>query len=137
MWASLLVTLVSLLPPGDSEGDLARLQGRWRATVGAKSRTTVVLEIKGRTVSATIAPARGLKVRASGELRLDETASPKALDWVKLTTRDGQEVPDLAAIYRLDGDRLVLRSGGFNDPRPTEFKAGPGLWDSVLIFERP
>jgi|GEM_PF-3217921 len=95
-----------------TEGDLDRLQGRWEAKVGRKEGTVVTLEIKGQAVAATITTPRGLKIRADGEVRLDETTSPKTLDWVKFTTLDGEEVPALRAIYRLEEGRLQVRSGG-------------------------
>jgi len=119
------------------EGDLARLQGRWETKVGQKRATVVRIEIKGRTVTATISTPQGIKIKADGEVKIDETSSPKALDWVKFTTLDGEEVPEVRAIYRLDGDRWVIRSGGFNDQRPKEFNAGDGVWAAVLTFERP
>jgi uncharacterized protein (TIGR03067 family) len=116
--------------------DTAKLQGRWETRAGARKKIVVMLEIKGRAVDATITTPLGHKVRATGELRLDESASPKTLDWISLKTADGSEVPDLQAIYRLDGDRFTLRSGGFNDPRPTDFEPGDGVWADVFIFER-
>jgi uncharacterized protein (TIGR03067 family) len=119
-------------------GDLGKLQGSWEASVGRKGEFTVAIEIKGREVSATISSALGPKLRASGELELDENRSPRALDWVKFSTLDGQEVPTIHAIYRLEQDRLILRSGGLNDDRPKAFESGgTGCWSEVLVFNRP
>ena len=58
------------------QGDLPRLQGRWEASVGRRKEFAVALEVKGREVSATITPKIGPKLRANGELQLDETVSP-------------------------------------------------------------
>jgi uncharacterized protein (TIGR03067 family) len=105
--------------------------------VGLRKATVVRIEIKGRAVAATISTPQGKKIQAEGEVKLDESANPKALDWVKFTTLDGEEVPEVHAIYRLEGERLLIRSGGFNDDRPTEFQPGEGVWAKVLVFERP
>src|SRR3954464_8159124 len=100
------------------DGDLARLQGRWQTKIGLRKATVVLIEIKGRSVAATISTPQGRKIQADGELKIDETTSPKALDWVKFTTIDGEEVPEMHAIYRLEDNRLFIRSGGFSDQRP-------------------
>ncbi len=136
LMAGLLLVVASGAAPV-LQGDLARLQGQWETKVGQKKATVVRIEIKGTTVAATISTPHGIKIKADGEVKLNETAVPKALDWVKFTTLDGEEVPEVRAIYRLDGDRLVIRSGGFNDQRPKEFNPGEGVWASVLVFERP
>src|SRR5947209_163436 len=107
----LLVAIVAGFGLGAApeQGDLPRLQGRWEASVGRRKEFAVVLEVKGREVAATITPKIGPKLKANGELQLDESVSPRSLDWVKFSTADGTEVPPLHAIYRLEGDRLILR----------------------------
>ena len=138
--AALAVLVVTALTMGAApeKGDLGKLQGQWEASVGKKREIKVSLEVKGNEVSATITPKRGPKVKANGELQLDETVSPRSLDWVKFSTPDGIEVPKLQSIYRLEGDRLIVRSGGFNDARPKTFEAGgEGVWTDVLVFTRP
>jgi uncharacterized protein (TIGR03067 family) len=137
------ITLFALLAASTmgaapEKGDLGKLQGRWEASVGKRRDFSVSLEVKGNEVSATITPKRGPKLKANGELQLDEGASPRSLDWVKFSTPDGIELPKLLSIYRLEGDRLVVRSGGFNDARPKAFEAGgEGVWTEVLVFTRP
>ena len=138
-WLTVLTILAaSTIALGADETDLGKLQGRWEASVGKKKDFSVVLEVKGHDVAATISPKRGPKVKANGELQLDERSSPRSLDWVKFSTPDGVEVPRLLSIYRLEGDRLYVRSGGFNDNRPKGFEAsGEGVWTDVLVFTRP
>jgi uncharacterized protein (TIGR03067 family) len=140
--AALAVLVVAALAmgadPEKEKGDLSKIQGQWEASVGKKRDFKVSLEVKGNEVSATITPKRGPKLKANGELQLDESASPRSLDWVKFSTPDGIEVPKLQSIYRLEGDRLIVRSGGFNDTRPKTFEAGgEGVWTDVLVFTRP
>ena len=131
-----VVVLVLTAPLRAGEGDLVKLQGRWAAKVGTGGEFAVELTIRGRAVVASIREAGGGTLRAQGELRIDEAARPKRLDWVKLATADGQEVPDLLGIYRLEGDRLLLRNGGLHGERPSRFEDGDGVWAGVLVFER-
>ena len=134
----LTVSAVLAMGAAPEGSDLSKLQGQWEASVGKRREFSVVLEVKGNDVSATITPKIGPKVKATGELQLDEGASPRSLDWVKFSTPDGIEVPKLLSIYRLEGDRLILRSGGFNDARPKVFeRGGEGLWSEVMVFTRP
>ena len=140
MRGGILATLMVLVGTGAAPetGDLSRIQGRWEAAVGRRKDFAVALEVKGREVSATITPKIGPKLRASGEVELDESASPRSIDWVRFSTLDGTEVPTLHGIYRIEGDRLIVRSGGFNDARPEKFeKGGEGCWTDILVFTRP
>jgi uncharacterized protein (TIGR03067 family) len=137
-WFTVLAMLATSAMGAAPEGsDLSKLQGRWEASVGKRREFAVTIEVKGNDVSATITPKRGPKVKANGELQLDEKASPRSLDWVKFSTPDGIEVPRLLSIYRLEGDRLIVRSGGFNDVRPKVFEAGgEGIWTDVMVFTK-
>jgi uncharacterized protein (TIGR03067 family) len=132
-----LLAVLALGAAPASNGDLTKLQGRWETKVGLRKATVVSIEIKGKAVVATILTPQGRKIQADGELKIDETTTPKALDWVKFTTIDGEVVPEMRAIYRLEEGRLYIRSGGFNDDRPTEFNPGEGVWANVLVFQRP
>jgi uncharacterized protein (TIGR03067 family) len=129
-----LVLVAGGAAPG-LEGDLARLQGCWTTKVGAKKEVTISIEIKDKSVSATVM-ALGLKLLAEGEVKIDEKASPKKVDWVKLCTPDGHEFPELLGIYELNGDKLRIRNGGLHDDRPKAFEAGDGYWGEVVVFER-
>jgi uncharacterized protein (TIGR03067 family) len=137
-WALLALLLAALAPAraGEGEGDLGKLQGCWATKVGTGGGFVVELRIQGRAVQASIREAGGATIRAEGELRIDESARPKRLDWVKFTTADGQEVPDVLGIYRLEGGRLLIRSGGLHGGRPDRFEEGDGIWAGVLAFER-
>jgi uncharacterized protein (TIGR03067 family) len=134
-----LIPLALLLGSGGAnpalEGDMARLQGCWTTKVGAKKEVTISLQIKDKTVSATVSTL-GLKLLAEGEVKIDEKASPKRVDWVKLSMADGHELPELLGIYELQGDKLKIRNGGLNDERPKAFEAGEGYWGEVVVFER-
>jgi uncharacterized protein (TIGR03067 family) len=118
------------------DGDLTRLQGRWTAKAGTRHEIHVVIEIKGRGVCATIKTPKGLDFQVQGELKLDETTSPRSLDWKKLIGPDQQPLPEIAAVYKIDGDTFTVCNGGFLGARPKEFKPGEGVLADVVVFHR-
>lgn len=140
--SSILLVLVSLAEPalataGDTaKGDLARMQGTWTACAGPKKKIPVTLAIQGRDVSVVIKPPAGPEIRASGQIRVDVSATPKALDWVRFTALDGQAMPEILAIYEFDGDSLRICNAGPNNPRPTAFEPGEGVLADVVTFRR-
>ncbi len=119
-----------------AENDLARLQGRWAARAGARREVRVMLEIKGCKATATIKTPHGARLLLTGQVKLDETTSPRRLDWIKFTGADQQEFPPLLAIYTLKGDRFTVCNGGMNGSRPSDFKPGDGILAEVVVFER-
>ena len=95
-----------------------------------------MLEIKGSKATATIKTPHGARLLLTGEVKLDETASPRRLDWIKFTGADQQEFPPLLGIYGLKGDRFTVCNGGLNGSRPSDFKPGNGILAEVVVFER-
>jgi uncharacterized protein (TIGR03067 family) len=127
----------SVVPAAESvEGDLARLQGRWVTKAGNRRNIVVSLQVEGRRARVNITMPRGLKLRAEGELRLNERTEPRSLDWVGFSGPDSQDLPDLPAIYRIDGTTFKVCNGGFNNPRPSSFTPGDGVLADVHVFER-
>jgi uncharacterized protein (TIGR03067 family) len=126
-------------PPRDKapQGDLAKIQGRWQTSAGPKHDIPVVVEFRGDRVTVDLTTPQGLKIRAEGKVKLDEKARPRALDWVEFTALDGQDMPEVLAIYEFDGETLKVCNGGPNNARPTEFKAGEGALADVVVFRRP
>jgi uncharacterized protein (TIGR03067 family) len=118
------------------DGDLNRLQGRWTAQAGTRHEIHVVIEIKGQGICAAIKTPQGLDFQVQGELKLDETTSPRSLDWKKLTGPDQQPLPEIAAVYKIDGDTFTVCNGGFLGARPKEFKPGEGVLADVVVFHR-
>jgi uncharacterized protein (TIGR03067 family) len=135
--------ITALLAAGGSaadrgpSGDLAKLQGRWTTRAGPGRDIPVVLEIDGRRALVKIAMPNGPEYRARGELRINENAAPRTLDWVHFSGQDGQELPDIPAIYELNGHTFTVCNGGPNNQRPTEFKPGKGALADLLTFTRP
>jgi uncharacterized protein (TIGR03067 family) len=118
------------------DSDLGRLQGRWTARAGAKKEVRVVLAVQGRRVDAWVATPQGIRFVFHGEIQIDETTSPRRLDWVKFTGADQQEFPQIPGIYKVDRDTFTVCNGGLNGSRPTEFKSGEGLLAEVVVFKR-
>jgi uncharacterized protein (TIGR03067 family) len=140
-FVGLLAVIPAFAEDKASEGDLAQLQGTWKAMVGPHKDRPFLLEIKGHSVSVTYTSGGDQVHSVKAELKLDEASTPKAMDWVQLT-RDGENASDVEAIYELKGDTLKIRAGrrvegvpkGF---RPTEFRPDqdPGD-DAQAVFMR-
>jgi uncharacterized protein (TIGR03067 family) len=96
----------------------------------------VALEINGRQASASIKAPSGVRLVLEGEVKLDESTSPRRLDWIRFTGADQQEFPPLLAIYTIEGDRFTVCNGGLNGARPTDFKRGDGILAEVVVFQR-
>jgi uncharacterized protein (TIGR03067 family) len=122
---------------GVLSGDLAKVQGKWRTTIGSNHETPVDIEIKGTAVTAAFPNEQGEMMRLKGELKLDPKAKPKTVDWLKFTAPDGEDLPDNLGIYELDGDDWKVCNGGPGMPRPTEFRQGEGGPPNLIILKRP
>lgn len=119
-----------------ANSDLGRLQGRWTARAGARKEIQVTLTIQGRRVDVDIKALQGIRLRAQGEIKVDEKASPRQLDWINFSSADEQEFPQIPGIYKLDGDTFTVCNGGMHGARPREFKPGDGVLSEVVVFQR-
>src|SRR5882672_1984043 len=92
----LVFALPLLLAAGPADpaptGDLAKLQGRWTTSAGPKRDIPVTIEIEGSTVKVDVTSPLGVKVHAEGKLKINESAKPKAIDWIGFTSADGQDL---------------------------------------------
>lgn len=127
----------------EPKGDLAKLQGAWTAKVGPNKDIPITLSIKDKAVEISGTRPNGEDFKLRGEIKIDEMASPKTIDWVKFTGPEGNELPDNLAIYKLEADSWTVCNGGRGNDRPTEFKAGEGgppmltTWTRVKADEKP
>ena len=119
-----------------ASGDVARLQGRWECRAGSNADLLVTMEILDTRVDVTIQTPQGLKIRAKGAVRLDETTSPRSIDWVGFTAGDFQTIPEIQGVYKIEDGAFVLCNGGFNGARPESFSPGDGPLAEVLTFRR-
>lgn len=116
---------------GDSERDLAALQGAWEQ-VGLEvdgvsdppdphSPPGAVTTFTGRDF--TVRAADGALLLA-GSFILDASTSPKSITWIDSIGEDkGKQLP---AIYKLDGDTFVFIAADEGAPRPSVFETAPG-----------
>ncbi len=111
-------------PADEPKGDLALLQGSWSGKIGPDRVIDATLVLKGNAAELVIARPGEDDVTIKGELKLDDKASPKTLDWVKFTLPNGDDLPETKALYKLEGDVLTICSGGPGADRPAEFKEG-------------
>ena len=135
----MVMGLAAILPAraGEAvEGDLARLQGRWTTHAGPRHNIVVVLDVQGRKANVGITTPQGLKFQVQGELRLNDRVKPRTLDWVNFTGLDEQDLPNIPAIYELEGQTFKVCNGGPNSARPTEFKPGESILADLHVFER-
>ena len=49
---------------------------------------------------------------------------------------DQQPLPEIAAVYKIDGDTFTVCNGGFLGAHPKEFKSGEGVLADVVVFHR-
>jgi uncharacterized protein (TIGR03067 family) len=136
MIASLPLALVRADDPAP-KGDLAKLQGEWKTTVGGNKDRPVTFSIKDKAITVKFTTPDGETLNLSGEIKVDEAASPRTIDFLKFKN-NGEAMDDSMGLYKVEGDTFTLCVGGPGEPRPKEFKAGDGdepphLW----TFTRP
>ncbi len=105
-------------------GDLAALQGTWTTGNGVfHGPGKETMTIQGDNLVTLAKGARGMELRFQGRIQLDESASPKTIDFldVKVGTR---KQPNALGIYQLDGDTLTLHKSGRGRPRSNVFETG-------------
>lgn len=136
-WLVVLGASAGLAGETSTSSDVSRLQGKWEGRAGASGELRVNMEFDGSRVDVTVQTPQGLTIRAKGEIKLDESTSPRRVDWVGFTAGEFQSLPEIQGVYRLDGDAFVLCNGGFNGSRPEGFIPGDGPLADVLTFKRP
>ena len=117
------------------EGELAKIQGKWTAMVGPEKNIPLTAVFTGKDVKIMMT-IQEQEVEIKGKVKLDEAKSPKQWDWTEFEGPQGQQVEDNLSIYKLDGDKLTICSGGPGNDRPTEFKEGDGGPPNLVVFTR-
>jgi uncharacterized protein (TIGR03067 family) len=108
------------------KGDLAKLQGKWKGMFGPQKSVTTLVEIKGSRIVISSTNGTGQARSITGEIRINESKSPKEMDFLKRRNTQGREIPDGKGIYQVDDDTLKLCVTRPGDIRPREFKEAEG-----------
>lgn len=136
-FVALFLLASGALAADEPAGDLKALQGTWNihaATLAARDHIEdfagMKLVVKGSDYTITL-PGNDDK----GAIKLDDAKSPKHID---LTTRkDGPfKGRNLAGIYKLDGDTVVLCLNSEKPERPAKFEAPAKTPLMLLTFKR-
>jgi uncharacterized protein (TIGR03067 family) len=122
-FALIVAVTTTAFAQDDKKDDLAKIQGKWEAKVGPNKDIPLTIEFKDKSAKIFLS-FNGEDREMKGEFKLDETKSPKEWTWTKFENPQGNAVEDNLAIYKLDGDKLTICSGGPGNERPKEFKAG-------------
>jgi uncharacterized protein (TIGR03067 family) len=143
--STLLLLAASFFPSQEptkddlAKKDLEKLQGEWRLVAMEQNGLKEDQIPEGSEASLFRVKGAKYSIRSNkhswqdiGELKLDPTQKPKAMD---ATWLEGDQKELAKAIYEIDGDKLRVaylreeRMGGaqsvFTDERPKEFKMKP------------
>ena len=78
----------------------------------------------------------GNVIEMKGEMRVNDLANPRTIDFFHFTKGDGEAAQDNLGIYAFDGEKIKVCVGGAGNERPTEFKADEAGSHNLLIFAR-
>ncbi|MFO0958339.1 MAG: hypothetical protein U0800_13070 [Isosphaeraceae bacterium] len=122
-------------PEPTPTGDLARIQGTWKASSG-HGLVDLVLKVQGATTRLEAKDANGLAIVVKSRLALGEDTKPKTWTSTARVQADGSRAPDVQALYELAGDVLRICSNGPGKPRPAEFREGADGLPIITRFDR-
>ncbi len=121
-WMMVFAFLLVATPAfAQSQADLAKLKGKWTAKVGPNQDIPIVIEFKEKAIEIAVMTGDGQDINLKGEFKIDDTAKPKSIDLLNISSPDGGSLGDNKGIYDLTGDTLKICTGGPNNDRPTEF----------------
>ncbi|QQZ39600.1 TIGR03067 domain-containing protein [Pseudomonas sp. SK3(2021)] len=111
--------------------DLQRLQGAWEQVEFEDNGVRNPPDEHGAPGALTLIQGQGFRVVTlegelllAGRFTLDTRTTPKSITWIDSMGADiGKHLP---ASYRLEGDDFVFIAADEGQPRPTEFRTGPG-----------
>lgn len=108
------------------------IQGTWKGMVGPGKTTPITLTVEGTAVTVTVTPIGAEARTFKGTIKLDESKSPKEMDWTGVAA-DGKPLPNTLAIYELAGDTLKIGSNGPDKKRPKTFAEDDADPSTVLL----
>lgn len=119
------------------DGDAKKLQGKW--TAKGPDGSPIAVAFDKEKVSITLIAPNGEETTISGDFKIDEKVTPRAMDWTNVKVRL-REMPDLTAIYAFTDDNTLKLAGVGGTKRPKEFvekgKELPGIRSNTMVLTR-
>ncbi|MFO0950724.1 MAG: TIGR03067 domain-containing protein [Isosphaeraceae bacterium] len=113
---SLAVLPAALRADDKVEGDLKKMQGSW--VKASDEGPEITWKVEGTTLKASV---NGMDYTCS--VKLDEKATPNATADLEIKEGPGDTTGKIAkAIYKFDGEKLVICISHPGNDRPGEFK---------------
>jgi uncharacterized protein (TIGR03067 family) len=134
--AAAFLAVIGPVAAEDSQKDKEKLQGEWRVVsikLGGldhpkKDEVGERMTFQGDTMS--LAPFKA-------EFKLDASKDPREVDFTLTEVPDANEKGKRClAIYKFDGDRLIIHSSRPEGERPAEFESKEGQTSMVFTLER-
>lgn len=122
----------SLAKEEQLKGDLALMQGKWKAWMSADH--WMDFEVQGTRFKMTHLSTKGVTVPWNGTLVIDEKPDPRHLTWTQVKS-GGNALPDNQCLYEIHKDTWLIIGGGPNT-RPERFFSGGGDGSQTLVLKR-
>jgi uncharacterized protein (TIGR03067 family) len=131
-----LGSLAAADDPAEKAGDLAKMKGTWKTFAGPNKDVPITLKIDGNSAIATFSTPEGETVTIKGEIKVNDAATPKTIDFINFKRPNDEDAGDNLGIYELKDNELRICNGGPGEERPKEFKDGDDGKPSIHILTR-
>lgn len=103
-------TIAAVAEDNPLKGDLAKLQGKWTATVeiGPGNKHCFLFQFEGNTLRIRATTSNRQESERTVKFKIDESGTPhKAMDWITRIDVNGVERSDVPAIYAFENDDIL------------------------------
>ena len=134
-----LVTWKRAAAPNDAAvQEFKRMDGTWKCLAldydGNKLSAAQLEAVRLVQTGDKYASKVGDTIIDGGTLMIDPTKKPKTID--AMATTGSAKGRTLLGIYEFDGDDYKICFGDTGNPRPTEFAAGAGSGNILIVYKR-
>lgn len=131
-----LLIVCPALVAASVDGDAEKVKGKWSAKFGPNQDVPITLELKEKELVVEVETGNGEKMTLTGEYTIDEKASPRTMDFLKLKSSNGETNEDVKAIYEFQGETLRICSSAPGEDRPTAFVPIDANGHGTMVFTR-